>query len=1005
MSNGGLPSRSPRAGRSNGFIPTSIRAIFKGAASSLASTVRSAGTSVATSISSTTDDRQREQVQWAGFDTLELGPGRSQQVLLLTYVNGFQVWNVEDANDVWELVSKRDGPVSLLRVQPQPISDACNTALDAARPLLLVVTSDTSICRSNGIPSRPANGYNGVVGTPPSYGENHFVPTLVKFYSFRNHTYVHTLKFRSAIHSVRCSIRIVAVATAAQIYCFDAATLENTFSVITYPSPPPGPNGLSLGFGPMAVGSRWLAYAPNQPLLSNTGRVSPQHLSPSPGVSPSTSPANGSLVAYYAKESGKQFAAGIVTLGDMGYKAFSKYCTDGLGSPEPGSPLQRSNCNVHAEHAGTVHVRDFVSRVLVAQFRAHDSPLSALCFDQTGTLLVTASIHGHNINVFRIMPGQNTTGSSYDATASHAHLYKLSRGVTNAVIQDIAFSEDGHWIVVSSSRGTNHLFCISPYGGMAGPLAHSVDMAFGSAAPMRVLPWWCSLGPLKSTQQASSPPPPTVSSTVVSRIKNGNAGWRSTVSGAAAAASGRSSSPLGAVAVLFHDGRGHKLYAEANQASLKEQLWALSPSGHLIRYAIHLSAVAEGLPDGITPAESPKDAVDVRVVVEPLEKWDVSRKPNQFEREEKITDTNPRDFTHDIAGSSGGTSIFGNGKEEPIPDEMHRLFLSKAEVQMHHFRPPLWAKSQISFHVFGGGLGNDNAGGEMEIEKVPTRMVEVRKKDLVPVYDRLKTYQFGDDVRDRNDPWGGNLNSTSSHSGMPYGFVRADAGGIPIQRPIQRSSSGSSSCGSEGSLCSGPHILQNGVHHAYQESFPYHQPLFEAKQRPEQSKSQDTSFSGMDDVVDKISATSVSTVGSALYVFPYSDSHNGASHLQARESATKEEGPSVVKLNSSSNDSGIISNGYLISQGGYNCMSPVVPRFENVRAEEGACCPPSVASNVEQASPRASQSAEGKFDLHDFDATTEDVESTDGNSKSEDYGAEQVEDGWEGAMFPFAEDC
>lgn len=139
-----------------------------------------------------------------------------------------------------------------------------------------------------------------------------------------------------------------------QLYCFDAATLQSTFSVLTYPSLPPGPSGLSYGYGPLAVGPRWLAYAANQPLFSNTGRVSPQHLTPSPGVSPSTSPANGSLVAHYAKESSKQFAAGIVTLGDLGYKAFSKYCTEGVGSPEPGSPLQRSNCNVHSEHAGTV---------------------------------------------------------------------------------------------------------------------------------------------------------------------------------------------------------------------------------------------------------------------------------------------------------------------------------------------------------------------------------------------------------------------------------------------------------------------------------------------------------------------------------------------------------------------------------------------------------------------------------------------------------------------------
>lgn len=87
----------------------------------------------------------------------------------------------------------------------------------------------------------------------------------------------------------------------------------------------------------MDVGLRWLAYASNNPLLSNMGRLSPQSLTPSPGVSPSTSPSSGSLVARYAMESSKQLAAGIINLGDMGYKTLSKYCQelrpDGSGSP------------------------------------------------------------------------------------------------------------------------------------------------------------------------------------------------------------------------------------------------------------------------------------------------------------------------------------------------------------------------------------------------------------------------------------------------------------------------------------------------------------------------------------------------------------------------------------------------------------------------------------------------------------------------------------------------
>jgi hypothetical protein len=100
-------------------------------------------------------------------------------------------------------------------------------------------------------------------------------------------------------------------------------------------------------------------------------RISPQHLTPSPGVSPSTSPANGSLVAHYAKESSKHLVAGVVTLGDMGYKTISRYCSElmpdgGTGSPVSGSPNWKNSSNGHntwqggppiePEYAGTVSV-------------------------------------------------------------------------------------------------------------------------------------------------------------------------------------------------------------------------------------------------------------------------------------------------------------------------------------------------------------------------------------------------------------------------------------------------------------------------------------------------------------------------------------------------------------------------------------------------------------------------------------------------------------------------
>jgi WD40 repeat protein len=105
-----------------------------------------------------------------------------------------------------------------------------------------------------------------------------------------------------------------------------------------------------------------------------------------------------------------------------------------------------------------VIIRDIVSKSVVAQFRAHSSPLSALSFDPSGTLLVTASVYGHNLNVFRLTPpssiaGGNGTGG--DTNTTFVHLYKLSRGVTNAVsvLQRSPFLD--HWF----QRVVSDLMC------------------------------------------------------------------------------------------------------------------------------------------------------------------------------------------------------------------------------------------------------------------------------------------------------------------------------------------------------------------------------------------------------------------------------------------------------------------------------------------------------------------------------------------------------------------
>ncbi|XP_019477534.1 breast carcinoma-amplified sequence 3 homolog [Meleagris gallopavo] len=75
-------------------------------------------------------------------------------------------------------------------------------------------------------------------------------------------------------------------------------------------------------------------------------------------------------------------------------------------------------------------------------------------------LLVTTDTLGHDFHVFQIL----THPWSSSQSAVH-HLYTLHRGETEAKVQDISFSHDCRWVVVSTLRGTSHVFPINPYGG------------------------------------------------------------------------------------------------------------------------------------------------------------------------------------------------------------------------------------------------------------------------------------------------------------------------------------------------------------------------------------------------------------------------------------------------------------------------------------------------------------------------------------------------------------
>lgn len=124
-------------------------------------------------------------------------------------------------------------------MQPLPIKSGTIEGFRALHPLVLVVAGDET--NGSGVVQGGRlsalireNSDNNQSGSCAS------TSTVVRFYSLKSHSYVHVLRFRSAVYVVRCSPRIVAVALAAQVSrtflsCgFEVKNWCNYFSIVFY---------------------------------------------------------------------------------------------------------------------------------------------------------------------------------------------------------------------------------------------------------------------------------------------------------------------------------------------------------------------------------------------------------------------------------------------------------------------------------------------------------------------------------------------------------------------------------------------------------------------------------------------------------------------------------------------------------------------------------------------------------------------------------------------------
>ncbi|NWQ79357.1 BCAS3 protein, partial [Columbina picui] len=403
--------------------------------------------------SGTPPAEEKEKIIWVRFENADLNDtSRNMEfheihstgnepplLLMIGYSDGMQVWSIPISGEAQELFSVRHGPVRAARILPAPQISAqkCDN-FSEKRPLL-------GVCKSI-----------GSSGTSPPY-------CCVDLYSLRTGEMVKSIQFKTPIYDLHCNKRILVVVLQEKIAAFDSCTFTKKFFVTScYPCP--GPN-----MNPIALGSRWLAYAENKLIRCHQSRGG----------------ACGDNIQSYTAtviSAAKTIKTGLTMVG--------KVVTQLTGTLPSGATeeeiLAHSNVRRSPLVPGIVTIIDTetVAEGQVMQFAHKQTECASICMEISGKwnscfwrgkideffvwsktftdtrswmLLVTTDTLGHDFHVFQIL----THPWSSSQSAVH-HLYTLHRGETEAKVIErpdiISPSCKTDWFPLSNTHLRNHLF-------------------------------------------------------------------------------------------------------------------------------------------------------------------------------------------------------------------------------------------------------------------------------------------------------------------------------------------------------------------------------------------------------------------------------------------------------------------------------------------------------------------------------------------------------------------